>query len=83
MSNDVHEDTDSQKIAKREQETLKEIAKVLNDIAKKYPAITEQEAGFVRAREDYLTEKQVRVFSDLFKAKEVKNKKEPVVKAEN
>ena len=74
MSND--NETDFQKIEKREQETLKEIQNVLKEITKKYPSITKQEAGFVRARVDYLTDKQAKLFAELFESKKTKVDKE-------
>ena len=38
-------------------------------------ALTEYEAGFLRARRDYLTKEQTEVYADVLKAKEVKAEK--------
>ena len=52
-------------IEKREKDTLKEIANVLTEIMKRAPALTESDKGFVKARADYLTEKQAKILLPL------------------
>lgn len=54
---------DSEKIQRRTDRTLKEIHNKLSEIEKSMPALSPEEAAFVRARSSYLTPKQEDTFA--------------------